>query len=130
MHSKLAEKICHIPEAFNETECSTAQLVERSGILEQPDALAESEIAEILRQEPKLADMWLERGGDQRFVGGWVMDCRGRSWHLKSFALGKDVTFADRYQACAVFVVHYIGLIREVLLKYRRHTVAGAGASS
>jgi hypothetical protein len=130
MHSELAEKICRIPETFNDTECSTAQLVERSGILDLPDALVESEVAEVLREEPELADLWLARGGDQRFVGGWVMDCRGRSYHLKSFAQGTDCAFADRYQACAVFVVHYIGLIRQVLLKYRASAASRGGASA
>jgi hypothetical protein len=125
MHSEVAEKICHIPVVFDATDCSTAQLVERSGLRDVPDALTEPEVEEILREEPKLADLWLERAGDQRLVGGWVMDCKGRSYYLKNFKSGRDCTFADRYKACAAFVVHYIDLIRHVLDKYDPHTARG-----
>jgi hypothetical protein len=118
MHNEVAEKICHLPQVYEAGDCSTATLLEESGFVEQPDSLDEGQVETILREEPALAELWLQRSGDQRLVSGWVLDCLGGAYYLKNFSSGSDSHFADRNKACAAFIVRYVGRIRRVLLKH------------
>ena len=117
-HSDLAERIGHLPEAYDEGERSTAALIKESGYLNAPEALDAKSLEDVLREEPELAEAWLKRWGDQRIAGGWVMDCEGKHYRLKNFETGKSYLIDGKERAFAEFIVRYVHRIGDVIAKY------------
>lgn len=118
MTSILAQKISHLPERFAAGDCSTAELLEESGYLDAPEALKVSDVEEALRQEPELADHWLERGHDQRLAGGWGIECDGERYRVQCFGGGPALVETNRLHATAEFIVRYVGTIADVVRRY------------
>jgi hypothetical protein len=123
-HPAIADRICHLPEEYDRCDRSTASLIGDSGLVEAPDALAPAEVEDILKEEPKLLDLWLRRGGDQRITGGWVIDCEDGQYRLKNFETGRSSLIADKFKACAEFIVRYVSRIGVVIRKYKRPAAA------
>jgi hypothetical protein len=117
-HSQLAERIGHLPQAYDASECSTATLIKQAGYLESPDGLDVEGMEEILHDEPGLIEDWLKRWGDQRIAGGWVMDCEGKAYRLKNFDSGKSFLIEEKEKAFAEFIVRYVRRIGRVIAKY------------
>ncbi|HXS07751.1 MAG TPA: hypothetical protein VN723_13255 [Rhizomicrobium sp.] len=117
MVSQLTEKIAHIPQAYEHQDKSTASLLEEAGLPGHREELSVEEVEQVLREEPDLARLWLGRGGDQRFSGGWGIERTGREYKLLNFADGGSLSFRDRAHAVAEFAVRYIRFIDEM----RRH---------
>ena len=76
-------------------------------------------VAQALKQEPRLAELWLERGHDQRFAGGWGLKQDGGHYCVHNFSDGTSLWFDDRWHSCAEFVVRYVKFIGEVLERAR-----------
>src|SRR5215472_12651551 len=85
MVSQLTDKIAHIPRQYEHQDKSTASLLEEAGLPGHRDDLSVEEVAQVLREEPDLAGLWLGRGGDQRFSGGWGIEQSGREYKILNF---------------------------------------------
>lgn len=122
----LAEKISEVPELYDRTNKSTACLLQDLGVLDSPEPLKVDEVENVLRHHPALADRWLERGQDQRLVGGWGIECDHSQYRVQSYASGRHFLEKKKLHAVAEFVVRYVGFIRDVLDRYRRPGHPGA----
>lgn len=118
MVSQLARKIARIPRIYEHEDKSTASLLEEAGLPDHRDEISVKEVEEVLRDEPELAGLWLGRGGDQRFSGGWGIECAGRDYKILNFADGRSMSIRDRARAIAEFAVRYVRFIDEI---GRRH---------
>ena len=116
--SSLAKKVSEVPDAYEHSERSTAILLKETGYLEQPQTLTVADVQNALAEDPDLAELWFERGHDQRLSGGWGIDCEGDCYRVQSFSTGQHLIEQDRLHACAQFIVRYVGFIAEVV---RRH---------
>jgi hypothetical protein len=116
----LAQRISEVPDVYEHSNCSTATLVKETGYLERPQALTVGDVEEVLAQDPNLAELWLERGMDQRLAGGWGIerDEQGR-YRIQSYASGRHLVERDRLHACAEFIVRYVGFIGDVIRRNR-----------
>jgi hypothetical protein len=119
MNSRLAEQVSRLPRRFEQSNCSTAALLEEIGFLEEPDGLTVEDVEQALAQDPELADDWLERGQDQRISGGWGIECDHGQYHVRSFAGGGNFCEHDRLHATALFVVRYLGFMGDVIRRYK-----------
>jgi hypothetical protein len=119
MSSQLAERITHLPKFYEAGEKSTATLLQEAGL---PDtgSLPAEEVEEVLRRDPDLTDLWLERGSDQRLARGWGIerDING-TYQLQNFSNGTSIIEHSRTRACAQFIVRYVGVIGDVLTRKR-----------
>ena len=120
MNPQLAERIIHVPQLYEAGNKSTAVLLKDAGLPEADSLPSAQEVEETLRQEPALADMWLERGGDQRLAGGWGIerDEQG-AWHVQDFSGGPGLVEKNRIKACAEFIVRYVSFIGDALKRWR-----------
>jgi hypothetical protein len=115
----LAEKISEVPELYDKSDESTARLLQEAGFLDSSQALEVAHVEQALRQHPSLADRWLERGHDQRLVGGWGIECDCGQYRIQSFSSDRHLVERKKLHAVAEFVVRYAGFIREVLGRHR-----------
>ena len=60
-----------------------------------------------------------ERAHDQLFAGGWGIDRDCDNFKILHYSDGRALVIHDRWRACAEFIVRYIGLIGEVLTRFR-----------
>ena len=111
----LAEKISEVPELYDKKDESTACLLREAGLLDSSQPLEVADVEQALRHHPSLADRWLERGHDQRLVGGWGIECDHGQYRVQSFSSGRHLVERKKSHAVAEFVVRYVGFIREVL---------------
>ena len=122
--------LCRLPVVFWAGNVSMLALLRQSGYSEL-DALFEQEIEAYLRQNPDLADAWIQDTGDQRTSEGWWIaealdnDFLDSDWvknssdfvrtnYLKTHTEGKwtvghfpettRATFDDKIKACAFLV--------------------------
>ena len=119
MVAQLAEKVAHLPERFEESDCSTARLLAETGYLDHPQDLKVEDLEEVLAEEPALADAWLTRGHDQMLAGGWSIERDGDTYHVQSFDGGGDLVVENRVKATAEFAVRYLDVIAGVMRRER-----------
>ena len=119
MTSQLAEKVAHLPERFEETDCSTARLLAETGYLDRPQDLKVEDLEQALAEEPALMERWLDRGHDQMLAGGWGIEQDGDTYHIQSFDHGGDgdgeLVVTNRSRATAEFAVRYLRVIAGVM---------------
>ena len=132
MSSELAERVGHLPQAYEAGNKSTARLLLDAGLLEKHPALSVDEVEDVLRREPLLTDLWLKRAKDQRLGGGWSIDCGKDEYRVQNYADGKSVVVQGRLRACAEFIVRYVSFIGVVLARWggtrqERITTTGGG---
>jgi len=111
MCRELAEQVTTIPDRFEAENKSTARLLKEAGFPQRRQDLSVEEVEKALRKSPKLADKWLKRGSEQRLAGGWGIEHEGCTYRIQNFADGTAETEEDRFRACALFVVRYVGFI-------------------
>jgi hypothetical protein len=116
----LAQRISEVPDIYQHSNCSTATLLKETGYLEEPHALTVGDVEEALEQDPNLAELWLERGMDQRLAGGWGIECVHGQYRVQSYASGGHLLEKDRLHACAEFIVRDVGFIGEVVRRHQR----------
>lgn len=114
-------KIVEVPEEYSKHDRSTGRLLEDMGFPEARDLLKTKDVEQILREEPRLVDLWVKRGKDQRYSGGWGIECLRGRYRVVSYGDGhKHPWEEDKFKACAEFVVRYLCFIGEVQLRYGR----------
>jgi hypothetical protein len=115
----LAERISEAPELYEEGDESTAPLLSKSGYLDAPQALTVEDVEQALSRHPELADRWLERGHDQRFAGGWGIECDHGPYRVQSYAGGRHLLERKKLHAVAEFIVRYVAFIGDILSRHR-----------
>jgi len=118
--SSLAKKVSEVPDVFEHSDLSTAVLLKGTGYLERPQSLTVDDVQDALSEDPALAQLWFERGHDQRLAGGWGIDCEGDRYRVQSFSTGQHLIEKDRLHACAQFIVRYVGFIADVVRRHQR----------
>ena len=116
----LAQRVSEIPDAYEHSNLSTSQLLAETGYLDRPQALTVSDVEVALQEDPKLAELWLERGRDQRLAGGWGIEHEHGRYRVQSYSSGQCLVERDRLHACAEFIVRYVGFIHQVLRRHSR----------
>jgi hypothetical protein len=117
MSIALAERISEIPKLYEAGNKSTARLLKDAGFPARNRALHVEEVEAVLRRDPRLADLWLERSRDQRAAGGWGIERRDDAYRVINFASGRSMTVRGRIHACAEFVVRYVAFMGAVLAR-------------
>lgn len=126
MASRLAQKISEVPELYDRTDRSTATLLKETGFLDAPQALKVEDVQEALSREPKLAERWLERGQDQRLVGGWGIERERGQYRVQSFGSGMHMLESDRLRATSEFIVRYVRFIGDVLRRTHSRQISNS----
>jgi hypothetical protein len=116
----LAQRVSEVPDAYEHGNRSTAKLLKDSGYLDRPQLLTVGDVEEALAGDPNLAELWLERGMDQRLAGGWGIECVHGCYRIQNYSDGRSIQEPDQLHACAEFIVRYVGFIHTVL-KQRPH---------
>jgi hypothetical protein len=115
----LAQRVSEVPEAYEHGNLSTVQLLAETGYLEKPLSLTVGDVEEALVEDPNLAELWLERGRDQRLAGGWGIEHDHGRYRVQSYSSGQCLVERDRLHACAEFIVRYVGFIQQVVRRHR-----------
>jgi hypothetical protein len=116
----LAQRVSEIPDAYDHSNLSTVQLLAETGYLDRPQALTVSDVKAALEGDPDLTELWLERGRDQRLAGGWSIEHDNGHYRVQNYSTGQYLVEQDKLQACAEFIVRYVGFIREAVDQHVR----------
>jgi hypothetical protein len=116
----LAQRVSEVPDAYEHGNLSTVRLLADAGYLEKPQSLTVGDVEEALCEDPNLAELWLERGRDQRLSGGWGIERDHDLYRVHSYSSGQSLVERDMLHACAEFIVRYVGFIHEVVTRHRR----------
>lgn len=111
----LARRVSEIADAYEHSNLSTARLLAETGYMDGPHQLTVPEVEAALEDEPKLAELWLERGMDQRVAGGWGIEHDRDHYRVQNYSNGQYFEERDRVHACAEFIVRYVGFIRDTV---------------
>ena len=84
------------------------------------DLLKARDVEEILRENPSLMEMWVARGQDQRYAGGWGIERLEGQFRIVSYGTGQKVKFDDPVKGCAEFVVRYLCFIGDIQVRAGR----------
>ena len=114
VNSDLAMRVSKVPLRYQTEEMSTACLLEDAGFPEKRDELLVDDVEQALAVSPDLVSLWLDRGDDQRLVGGWGIQREGHSYRIQRFDSGESIVVRDRLRACAEFIVRYTRFIGDV----------------
>jgi hypothetical protein len=116
----LAQRVSEVPDAYEHGNLSTARLLADAGYLETPQSLTVGDVEAALEEDPNLAELWLERGRDQRLAGGWGIEQTLDHYRVQNYSSGQYLVEQDRLHACAEFIVRYVGFIHAVVRRYAR----------
>ena len=116
----LAQRVSEVSDAYEHSNLSTVRLLAEAGYLEKPQSLTVGDVEEALSEDPNLAELWLERGRDQRLAGGWGIEHTHGQYRVQNYANGQYLVERDRLHACAEFIVRYVGFIQQVVKRYTR----------
>lgn len=87
-------------------DVSMVQLMRESGFAESPDALTPSAVSDYLRQHVHLVEAWVTLSEDKRTNSGWyIRRTLDGSFEVGYYPDGPRLSFGDRMQACAEFIV-------------------------
>jgi len=110
----IVEKVLRIPNDFHRVSTvSPVVLLKVSGYFESPQVVNRDRVLAYLKRNPALADEWQIWANEQRAQSGWAFwakDGNYEVFHL-SGAVNESLTFHDRLEACAEFVLREIRAI-------------------
>ena len=116
----LAQRVSEVPDTFEHSNLSTTRLLAETGYMDKPQSLTVGDVEDVLKEDPSLAELWLERGMDQRLAGGWVIEHDRDHYRVQNYSSGEHFEERDRLHACAEFIVRYVGFIRETVKRQAR----------
>lgn len=107
--------ICRLPMDLKTRMYSKTDLIQRSGVISEPQAINTSNISKHLREHDELIDAWLTLSGDQRTSSGWYFYREeDGQWVVGYFPEsgriedGERLFYSDPIDACANFIIRYI----------------------
>ena len=123
----IVANICRIPVDYKTLRTfSVIELVQRSGIINEPQALNTENVINYLRAHSELIEAWLIHSDDQRCSPSWyfykVEDGKwvvGYSPEIGHSEHGERLFFQDQFEACANFIIRYIN--RTSVLRSLQH---------
>lgn len=125
MISPRLRRIVEIPEEYARRDRSTGCLLKDIGFPEARGLLKIEDVEQALRQAPHLARLWLGRGSDQRYAGGWGLECLDGRSRIVSYGDGRKSEWTeDRIKALAEFIVRYLGFIGDVQMRSAQRRAA------
>lgn len=103
----IVARVCELPAQFRARgDVSMVQLVLESGLIESPEALTPRAVSDYLRQHEHLVEAWTMLSEDKRTSSGWYFVERSDvSFEVGYYPDGPRISFSDRVQACAEFIV-------------------------
>jgi hypothetical protein len=129
MISPRLRQIVAIPEEYARRDRSTGCLLEDLGFPEARLFLKTEDVEQILNDEPRLAALWIRRGKDQRYAGGWGIECLSGNYRVVSYGDGRKGAWqSDPAKAVAEFIVRYLCFIGDVQMRAARRRAAHAEA--
>jgi hypothetical protein len=115
----VAEMVCRIASDFNRIgTVSVLDLLRSSGYLQDPIALLEYHLEDVLRSYPELIDEWLRFSEDKRESNGWYLlrpSTETAEWIVGHYPKGLERRFLDRFKGCAFFVKQEIEAYRSYI---------------
>jgi hypothetical protein len=115
----LAQRVSEVPDAYEHSNLSTVRLLADAGYLkEEAQSLRVGDVEEALMEDPGLVELWLDRGRDQRLVGGWGIEHDRGRYRIQNYSTGQHLVERNRLRACAQFIVRYVGFIHGVMKRY------------
>ncbi len=114
--SDVLDLIIALPETFNTSgTVSIKDLLKETGYCDIYDLISEISIAEVLSTNLQAVNYWLEYSEDKRTSSGWYF----KKSKNETYIVGKidmtetsEVTFTDKFKACAAFIKREIETIR------------------
>ena len=122
----IVEAVCRLPvDVHRLRDKSPLQLLEMSGCLQQPNAVTEESIKQVLAAHPEWIDDWVMWSLDKRTSEGWYLLRRydlapDKGWEVGYHPYGERYFFGDELGACAFFVRREIVQMRSFIEK--RHS--------
>ena len=116
----LAQRVSEVADAYEHGDLSTVQLLAETGYLAKPMSLTVGDVEAALAEDPNLAELWLERGQDQRLAGGWGIEQEHGHYRVQNYSSGQYLVETDRLHACAEFIVRYVGFIHDAMTRHTR----------
>ena len=122
----VVERLCALPRDLRVRSASPVELVEATGYFDLRTKLTREAVCDVLRRNTSLVDDWLCWSQDKRTVTRWVFKQVGSDYEVYHSELvgaqqvapytmrdGRHVityrmTFSDRINACAEYVVREI----------------------
>src|ERR1700677_4065888 len=99
----LAQRVSEVPDAYEHSNLSTIRLLAETGYLDKPQSLTVGDVEDGLVEDPNLAELWLERGRDQRLAGGWGIEHDSGHYRVQHYGSGQYLGERERPHACAQF---------------------------
>ena len=103
--------LCRLPGDYRRTGASAMTTLEKSGYLENAEAISEEVLEEHLRSYPELIELWLLESGDQRSAEGWYLlspgESQSRRWVVGFYPKGVLCECDDGFRAGAIFIKRY-----------------------
>src|SRR5665213_3812905 len=118
----LAEMVCRIASYFLRLgNVSVLDLLRSSGYLQDPAALLECHLEDVLQSYPDLIDEWLKHSEDKRASSGWCLlrpiRSQNAEWIVGYYPKGREQRcFSDRFKACAFFIKQEVEANRSYML--------------
>jgi hypothetical protein len=109
------KKVSHVPEAYSDSDKSTAMLLREAGLPRAQAQLKVDDIEKALREEPRLVELWMRRARDQRLAGGWGLEKCPGEYRVMGYAQQGQIVVHDRPRAIAEFIARYVAFIDQVL---------------
>ena len=112
--SQLVQSVCRLASDFRlRDDTSMAQLLERSGYLENHALVTEDSLAAYLRAHPELIESWALLSVDQRSSETWYLNAPhpaapDTAWAVGFYPGPVPVTYSDGPSACAAFIIRYV----------------------
>ena len=114
----ILEKLCNLPVDYHRIGTASAvSLIQQSGFLQNPAVLSRNAIAAYLRDNPTLVEQWEVWSDDQRYSPAWVFVKGDGAYTVYRHPVGEQMIFADKFEACAEFIVRQILAIARVARK-------------
>jgi len=107
----ILDAVCRIPLEFFKGSKSFLDLINESGIRNQPHLLTVSNLTVRLQQEPCLITPWLRWSTDRRLVSGWHIKCKDGRFVVGLQPAGQLSEFDAAEQACAHFIFYEISSV-------------------
>jgi len=107
--SAIVAAVARMPVDFKEQgTLSAVELIRRSGVVENPQALSSAAVRSCLVEEPALVDAWEAWSQDKRTSTGWYFAPDGSRYVVGFYPSQEESTFNDPFEACSAFILHEV----------------------
>jgi len=103
----IVEAVTRLPVDFKaQKTVSAVELIRRSGLVDDPQALSAAAVRAFLVENPSLVAAWKTWSQDKRTSAGWYFSLDGTRYVVGFFPGQERATFDDPFDACSAFILH------------------------